>query len=75
MKIPRVLGVGTDIVSIDRMLKIISRGLSYEDRFLKKVLHHLELEEYKSHDDEKLKSQFLASRWALKEASVKACGS
>ncbi len=74
MKIYRVLGVGTDIVSVDRILKIIQRGPAYEKRFLSKVFHQVEFEEYYKKDDDTLKSQYLASRWALKEASVKACG-
>ena len=32
------------------------------------------MNEYKQIEDEKVKSQYLASRWALKEAMVKASG-
>ena len=46
MKITRVVGVGTDITSVVRMLDIIKRGGTFEQRFLKRVLHPVEMEEY-----------------------------
>ena len=46
LKIPRVLGVGTDITSVTRIKTIIKRGASYEGRFIKKVLHECEQVEY-----------------------------
>ena len=41
---------------------------------MKRVLHSKEIEEYRAFDEEKRKGQYLASRWALKEAMVKASG-
>lgn len=51
MKASRILGVGTDIVSIKRMQKIIERGTDYEMRFMNKVLHHKEMKEYEVIDE------------------------
>lgn len=39
-----------------------------------KVLHEKEIEQFHSKENEKAKVEFLASRWALKEAMVKALG-
>ncbi len=77
-KIPRVLGIGTDITSVQRILTIIQRGSEHEDRFIAKVLHRREIEEYKElrvDDEFDRAARFLASRWAFKEAMVKASGS
>ena len=74
MKVSRILGIGTDIVSVKRMQKIIERGVGYEKRFMSKVLHQIEIKEYENIDEINQKSRYLASRWGLKEATVKACG-
>ncbi len=66
-----IKGVGIDIVQIKRILNIITK---FEDGFLRKVLHLKEIEEYKRISNEKKKTQYLASRWAVKEALVKATG-
>ncbi|TNV75148.1 hypothetical protein FGO68_gene14064 [Halteria grandinella] len=78
LKIPRIFGVGTDICSVQRMTHMIDRGPQFLDRFLKRVLHDQEIEEFKkinqSQEDVKQAGQYLASRWAFKEAMVKASG-
>ena len=64
-----ILGIGVDAVSIDRVKKL-SQGA------LEKMFSPCELEEYskleKAHED--VKAQFLASRFAVKEAYSKARG-
>ena len=59
-----LLGIGTDIVSIDRM-----RGVTNLERFCEYVLIKNEIEEMKDSRD---KVQFIASRFASKEALIKA---
>lgn len=64
-----ILGIGVDAVSIERAGRL-------EGRVLEKMFHENELAEYKAlenaHDD--IKAQFLASRFAVKEAYAKARG-
>ena len=78
LQIPRILGVGTDITSVERMLMIIKRGGTFEERFIHRCLHQKEIEEYRNigsdEEDKKRAAQYIASRWAFKEAMVKATG-
>lgn len=64
-----VSGIGIDAVSLERVKKL-------DRHFLEKVYNERELEEYalleKAHED--IKAQFLASRFAVKEAYAKARG-
>lgn len=64
-----ILGTGIDAVSIQRMKKL-------QGRVLEKMFSASELEEYaaleNAHDD--IRAQFLASRFAVKEAYAKARG-
>ncbi len=64
-----VSGIGLDAVSLERVKKL-------DRHFLEKVYNSHELEEYEmlenAHED--IKAQFLASRFAAKEAYAKACG-
>ncbi len=64
-----VSGIGLDAVSLERVKKL-------DRHFLEKVYNEYELEEYalleNAHED--IKAQFLASRFAAKEAYAKACG-
>lgn len=63
-----VLGVGTDIVKLARLEKIhAERG----QRFAKRILTSAELLEFQ---DSKRQANFLAKRFAAKEAIVKALG-
>lgn len=60
--------IGIDIIKIARVYKL-------EDDFPNRVLSREELERYQSFgEDEDEKARFLASRWAAKEAYVKASG-
>ncbi|CAH7676164.1 4'-phosphopantetheinyl transferase superfamily [Phakopsora pachyrhizi] len=72
----RIIGIGTDIVKTDRIKALISRSnQSFKLRFISKVLSQFERssEEFKlkETDDDQL-TQFLANRWAVKEAAYKA---
>lgn len=64
-----IKGIGIDAVSIERVKKL-------NKHFLEKVYNEHELEDYalleNAHED--IKAQFLASRFAAKEAYAKACG-
>ncbi|MCG8315617.1 MAG: holo-ACP synthase [Pseudomonadales bacterium] len=63
-----IVGIGTDIVSIDRMEDNIKRNA---DAFAKRVLVDDEWQQYQS---TKRKAPFLAKRFAVKEAAAKALG-
>ena len=69
-----VLGVGVDITKVARIERLVNRGAYYKERFLTGTFHVSEVEEFKNKDVEHAKYQYLASRWALKEALVKASG-
>ena len=64
-----ILGTGIDAVNIDRVKKL-------QGRVLEKLFHPEELEQYHAletaHED--VRAQFLASRFAVKEAYAKARG-
>ncbi|CAG9328908.1 unnamed protein product [Blepharisma stoltei] len=63
----RIIGIGIDLCKNIRMHKILENK-NIRERFLEKVLH----------PNEKIKeinSKYLASRWAIKEALVKATAS
>lgn len=61
-------GIGTDIVSIERMQQGLAR---WGDRFAERILAAPELEEYQRAGH---KDRFLAKRFAAKEAAAKALG-
>lgn len=63
--------MGTDIVQISRISHILQKN---SESFLRKVLHKMEIEEYSHITLDKKKNQFVAGRWAVKEALVKATG-
>ena len=58
--------IGVDIVRIDRFNQV-------SQHFLERVFSQEEIEEYKNRD-ESMKASYLASRFAAKEAYVKASG-
>ena len=64
-----ILGLGLDIVEISRIAHAWER---FEDRFAKRILHADELSHFYGLNSTKI--QFLASRFAVKEATVKALG-
>lgn len=63
-----VVGIGTDIVEINRLNKMNPDAL---EKLAQRVLTPGELVKFK---EKKFKSPFLAKRWAGKEAAAKALG-
>lgn len=63
-----ILGLGTDIVEIERIEAVISRS---GDRLAKRVLSANEWTQYQAHQQP---VRFLAKRFAVKEAAAKAFG-
>ena len=62
-----ITGTGIDIVNIKRIKKSLS---AYGDKFIKKILSDQEIENIPA----KKKEEFIAGRFAAKEALVKASG-
>ena len=63
-----IYGVGTDVVEIDRIAKALAR---FGERFAKRILCPPELKRFEHH---RLKANYLAKRFAAKEAFTKALG-
>ena len=63
-------GIGTDIIEIKRI-----KQLNHRERFIHKLLSEEEFRLYQSFQHEKRQNEFLAGRWAAKEALYKALGS
>ena len=63
-----IYGIGTDIVSVERMRNNIER---YGDRFAERILSDEELKDFKAVINH---AHFLAKRFAAKEAVAKAMG-
>ena len=63
-----IVGIGTDIVSVARMKKSLDRN---GDKFSQRILHSSELQQLKAVTKS---DQFLAKRFAVKEAASKALG-
>ena len=63
-----ILGIGTDLVNIDRVRKVLNR---FGDRFEKRVFSELEIHRSRRKYDP---SSSYAKRWAAKEACSKALG-
>ena len=69
----QIYGIGVDIVSISRIKRLHER---YGDRFLKKAYHQEEIEIFQNCKQHCVnKYDYLASRWAAKEAVQKAISS
>lgn len=66
-----ILGIGTDLVSIDRIRKIYNK-FSY--KFVQKILSNQEQVIYSQFENDEHKIRYLAKRFAAKEAFVKALG-
>lgn len=65
-----IIGIGTDIVQIPRIEKMLNR---FGNKFLLKILHPKEYQKIKTiHPD--LQSNYVARRFAAKEAISKAIG-
>ena len=63
-----IYGVGTDVVEIGRIEKALKR---FGDRFARRILCPPELERFLHH---RLRANYLAKRFAAKEAFTKALG-
>lgn len=63
-----IFGVGTDVVEVGRIAKALER---WGDKFAERVLCESELKRFSRH---RLRANYLAKRFAAKEAFVKALG-
>jgi len=63
-----IIGIGTDIIEILRIKNIICK---FKDKLATKILSHREWEKYK---ENKNPANFLAKKFAVKEAASKALG-
>ncbi len=63
-----IYGVGTDVVEIERIRKALGR---WGDRFAQRVLCEPELKRFRAH---RVPANYLAKRFAAKEAFAKALG-
>ncbi len=63
-----IFGVGTDVVEVARVQKALER---WGERFARKILNEPELQRFSAH---RLPANFLAKRFAAKEAFTKALG-
>jgi len=66
-----ILGVGCDIIYLPRINAIFNK---YGDRFLNKAYHPEEIKIFYKKTNYENRIQYLASRWAVKEAAYKAFG-
>ncbi|KAK8818239.1 holo--carrier protein synthase [Blastocystis sp. ATCC 50177/Nand II] len=64
-----IFGIGTDLVKVSRIASTLNR---FGSQFVNRILSPREREEFDTYTRDK--SQFLASRWAIKEATYKALG-
>lgn len=63
-----IAGIGVDLATVSRIEQAHAR---FGDRFAKRILNALEWDDYLNHHNP---VRFLAKRFAVKEASVKALG-
>jgi holo-[acyl-carrier protein] synthase len=63
-----ILGIGNDIVDVERIEKIVGR---HADAFLEKIFTPSERAEAKRRNE---RPEYYAGRWAIKEAVAKALG-
>jgi holo-[acyl-carrier protein] synthase len=62
-----IIGIGNDIIEISRIKRAVERS----ERFLERVFDKVEIEYFESRN---MKPEFIAGRFAAKEAVVKALG-
>ncbi|MFW3496354.1 holo-ACP synthase [Aerococcus viridans] len=67
---PMIIGLGTDLVETARIKEAIANNA----RFVVKLLTDQELSTYQEIHNEKRQIEFIAGRWAAKEAFAKAYG-
>ena len=63
-----ITGIGTDLVTVSRVARSHER---FGERFARRILHAVEFEAYRRSREP---ARFLAKRFAVKEAAVKALG-
>ncbi len=68
----KIFGIGVDLVQNSRIRNVLTK--SHAKRFLVRVLHQDELKHYDTINMDRVQIQYVASRWAVKEAVVKALG-
>ncbi len=66
-----IIGVGTDIVNIKRIEKVLTQ---HPVRFINRLLTNVEQQEIKKHTNPRRKITWVAKRFAAKEAISKALG-
>lgn len=66
-----IVGFGLDLVEIERMIKIVKRA---DDSFLRCVLSEQERNQYDQLQADHRRAEWLAGRFAVKEAAAKAIG-
>ncbi|MFK8040403.1 MAG: holo-ACP synthase [Rickettsiaceae bacterium] len=67
-----ILGIGTDLIQINRIEKILSKNIGIQFKY--KILNKEELSVYSSKMSDQHCAKFLAKRFAAKEAISKALG-
>lgn len=67
-----IYGIGVDIVHVSRIARLLEGRL--RERFLKRAFHPCEISHVNNMEDVANGYRFLASRWAVKEATLKAIG-
>ncbi|AOV87582.1 holo-[acyl-carrier-protein] synthase [Wolbachia endosymbiont of Drosophila malagassya] len=65
-------GIGTDIVYIPRILRILQK---YGEKFLNRIYTEKEIELSRKYNSQEMRARYFAKRFAAKEAFVKARGS
>lgn len=65
-----ISGIGIDIIELDR----IERAITKNERFVKRILTESERQIYETYHKRQRKLEFLAGRFAAKEAFAKAVG-
>ncbi|EEB08051.1 hypothetical protein SJAG_03180 [Schizosaccharomyces japonicus yFS275] len=73
------MGIGIDICKISRFSKLFAKGVSWQERFAKRILHKTELLEWslilneqKENYNSTATAKWFATRWSTKEAAFKA---
>lgn len=59
----KIFGIGTDIIRNSRIENLLQRP--YKKRFISRVLHSVEIEEFNNITSLKLQARYLASRLKL----------
>lgn len=66
-----IIGLGTDIVAVDRLERLLQ---AHGERLAKRLLGEAEQAEYQTIVSERARVAFIARRFAAKEAAAKALG-